>query len=106
MAWIKACSADIAAGDCRGVQLDGVAVAIYNVDGRLHATSNICTHQFALLSEGYLDGEFIECPLHQARFNVTTGAVDCGPADEALQVFPVQVEGGEVMVDLGDAGKA
>ena len=104
MAWVKACSASIAAGECKGVNVSGVAVAIFNVDGSFHATSNICTHQHALLSEGYLEGEFIECPLHQGRFNVVTGAVDCPPVTEALRVFPIRIEGNDVLVDVDATG--
>jgi nitrite reductase/ring-hydroxylating ferredoxin subunit len=101
MSWIKVCPADIDVGECKGVAADGVAVAIYNVDGTLHATSNICTHQHALLSEGYLEGEFIECPLHQGRFNVVTGETDGGPVTEPVRVYPIRIEGGEVFVDVG-----
>lgn len=102
MSWVKACRADIAAGECKGVQVNGVPLAIFNVEGELHATSNICTHQHALLSDGYLEGDFIECPLHQARFNVKTGASEGLPDAPNLQVFALRIENGEVMVEIMD----
>ncbi|SFU09328.1 non-heme iron oxygenase ferredoxin subunit [Paraburkholderia aspalathi] len=103
MGWIKAiCTADIAAGECQGVELNGIEIAIYNVDGRFHATSNICTHQKAYLTEGYLDGEFIECPLHQGRFNVVTGDADGAPVTQPVRVFPIVVEGTDVLIDVGN----
>ena len=103
MAWIRVCAADIAAGECKGVAADGVPVAVYNIDGTLRATSNICTHQEALLSEGYLEDGFIECPLHQGRFNVVTGEAQGDPVTEPIKVYPVRVQDGHVEVQV-DAG--
>jgi nitrite reductase/ring-hydroxylating ferredoxin subunit len=101
MAWTKvACPADIGGGECKGVHIDGVEVALYNVKGRFYATSNICTHQRTLLTEGYLEGEYIECPLHQGRFNVITGEAEGPPVKVALRVFPVRIEDGEIQVDV------
>ncbi len=103
MAWTKACPASLSAGACKGVTLNGISVAIYNIDGQLHATSNVCTHQEALLTEGYLEGEFIECPLHQGRFNVVTGAPDGSMVTEPIRVFPIRVEAGHIEVDTDTA---
>jgi nitrite reductase/ring-hydroxylating ferredoxin subunit len=103
MAWVKACAANLAAGECKGVHVDGVEVAIFNVGGTLHATSNICTHQRAFLSEGYLEDEFIECPLHQGRFNVVTGAAEGPPVTDPLRVFPIRLEGSDVLVDVASS---
>lgn len=101
MSWSKACKADIEAGACKGVVVDGENVAIFNVEGTFHATSNVCTHQFALLTDGYVDGDVIECPLHQGRFSIRTGAPEGDPVTESIKVFPIRVEGGEVFVDIG-----
>ena len=53
---------------------NGLSVALYVVDGEYFATADLCTHGQASLSDGFLDGELIECPLHQGTFNVKTGA--------------------------------
>lgn len=100
MSWAKACAANIAAGQCKGVVVGEQNIAVFNIDGRFHATSNVCTHQFALLSEGYVDGDVIECPLHQGRFSILTGEAEGDPVTQPIKVYPVRVEAGEVYVDL------
>lgn len=99
--WTPACPATVAPGECRGVALAGHNLAIFNLDGSFHATSNVCTHQFALLSDGYVDGGVIECPLHQGRFDIRTGAAEGDPVTVPIKVYPVNVADGTVFVDLG-----
>jgi nitrite reductase/ring-hydroxylating ferredoxin subunit len=69
-------------------------VAVFNVDGSFYATQDECTHKKGPLSEGELDGSMVTCPYHGAQFNVCTGAVLRGPAQEALKTFRVTVDGG------------
>lgn len=59
-------------GDVLGVTLGEREIALYNLDGDIYATDNVCTHAFAQLSQGWLDGDIIECPLHGGRFEVKT----------------------------------
>lgn len=80
--------------------IDGEQIALYLVDGDVFATHNVCTHQFALLSDGYLEDGCIECPLHQGKFDVRTGAAMCAPATEPLKTYRVHVEGNDVLIDL------
>lgn len=75
-------------------------LAIYNVGGTVYCTDNVCTHGNALLSDGFLDGFEIECPFHQARFDVRDGRVMCEPASKPMKSYPIKVEDGRVMVDL------
>ncbi len=75
-------------------------LALYRVDGDFFVTDNICTHQYALLSDGYLEDGCIECPLHQARFDIRTGKALCAPASVDIKIYPVKVEAGEVLVDI------
>ena len=75
-----------------------VAVAIFNVGGSFFAVSDECTHAKASLSEGYLEGEIIECPLHRARFSVKTGVALSLPAIRSLQTFEVRIIDGHVHV--------
>jgi len=88
-----------------GVEIDGVHIALYRLHGKIFATENICPHQFALLSDGYMDERegSVECPLHQARFDIRTGAVLCGPTERQIMVFPVQIEDDRVYVDVSQA---
>lgn len=85
-----------------GIEVNGQEIAIYSVDGEYFATSNICTHQFAIMSDGFVEDGCIECPLHQARFDIRTGAVIDGPAEAALAIFPVKIDGASIMVKLPD----
>src|SRR5215470_16068892 len=95
--WQRVAAADaVAEGEMMRVAADGRAVALYRVDGRIYATDDTCTHAQACLSDGYLDGETVECPLHQARFHVPTGRVLAPPATVGLAVYAVRVEGGRI----------
>jgi nitrite reductase/ring-hydroxylating ferredoxin subunit len=90
------------------VEVRGRAIALYDVDGTVYATDDTCTHAQASLADGYLDGESIECPLHQARFHVPTGRALCAPATRDLAVHEVRVYGAEIWlrVRAGDAARA
>ena len=67
-------------------------VLLINVAGTIHACDAICTHQLYPLRSGDLDGAEITCPLHEAVFNVATGAVVTDPATEPLRLFEVRIE--------------
>lgn len=71
-------------------------VAVFNVGGKLRATQNACTHRGGPLSQGALEGSTVTCPWHGSQFDVSTGAVQRGPATAPLKTFTVVVEG-----DLG-----
>ena len=101
MAWHSvAKTSDVTEGEVIGVEIEGTPIAIYNLDGEFFATHNVCTHAFALLSDGYVDDGKIECPLHQGIFDIRSGKADEGPVDEDLQTFPVKVEGDALLVEI------
>lgn len=75
-------------------------IALYSVDGAFYATDNLCTHGHARLCDGFLEGTEIECPLHQGRFDVRTGAATCAPATGALRTYPVKTGDGRVWIKL------
>jgi 3-phenylpropionate/trans-cinnamate dioxygenase ferredoxin subunit len=81
------------------VSIGNDLIAVYKLKGQVYATSNVCTHQFALLSDGIVEDDCVECPLHQACFHVPTGQWQSGPACEPLKTYPVRVEGDLVFVD-------
>jgi nitrite reductase/ring-hydroxylating ferredoxin subunit len=84
---------DVPPGKMKVVKVKGEAVVVYNVDGKFYATINECTHVGAPLDEGELEGTTITCPWHFSCFDVTSGKVTCGPADEDLRVYKVEVVG-------------
>jgi naphthalene 1,2-dioxygenase system ferredoxin subunit len=92
---------DVPEEDVVGVETAGKDVALYNVDGQVYATDNICTHGHARLCDGFLEGFEIECPLHQGKFDIRDGRPTCQPVTEAVRTYPVKIENGRVFVDLG-----
>ena len=90
--------ADVPEGDVIAVTVGDQEIALYGVDGEVYATANICTHGHARLCEGFLEGNEIECPLHQGRFDVTNGKPILEPVTEAIRTFPVKIEDGQVLL--------
>lgn len=100
--WVTVASASgLAPGDIAGAKVGGAEIVVYNVDGAFYATSNICTHADAFLSDGWLDGDEIECPLHAGRFDVRTGKALCAPVEVDVKTYPVRVIDDEVQVRIG-----
>jgi 3-phenylpropionate/trans-cinnamate dioxygenase ferredoxin subunit len=93
-------TSDLEDDEVRGVEIGGRKLAVFRIEGDFHVTDNVCTHQFALLSEGYLEDGCIECPLHQGRFDIRTGKAQCAPATKDLTTYPVMVEAGAVLAEI------
>ncbi|OLT18182.1 (2Fe-2S)-binding protein [Pseudonocardia sp. CNS-139] len=97
--WTEVCAlADLGPGTATTVPGACPPVAVFNVDGELFAVDDTCTHAEYSLSQGYLDGDAVECELHFATFSVRTGAALTAPAQEPLGTYPVEVEAGRVFV--------
>jgi nitrite reductase/ring-hydroxylating ferredoxin subunit len=75
------------------VEVEDELVAVYNVNGSYYATQNACTHAEGPLDEGELNGKIAICPWHGSCFDVTSGAVTCGPAKDPLRTYRVEVDG-------------
>ena len=88
-------------GAMMGVEIGDLQIAIYNVDGEIFATDNTCTHAFAMLTDGFLDGDIIECPLHGGCFNVKNGEGQGAPIPENLKTYPVRIVGDDIQVQIG-----
>jgi len=82
------------------VEVDGRAIAVFNVDGTYYAIDDVCTHDGGPLAEGELMGCEIECPRHGARFDVRTGKPLCMPAIEPVAVHATEVQGDDIYVAL------
>ena len=101
MVWHKLANfADIAEEAPLETGVGDLPLALYKVEGAVYCTANICTHAEAFLSDGYLDGFEIECPLHGARFDIRDGRVLCQPGDKDIATYPVKIDDGEVYVDI------
>ena len=99
--WVKAADRGaLAAGEVLGVTIGGREIALYDLDGEVFATSDVCTHAYARLSDGWFDREEIECPLHAGRFDVRSGKALCPPVTDDLKTFPVRIVGGEIQIKV------
>lgn len=101
MSWIKLCeAADVKPGEMIPAEAEGLPpLAVYNVDGEFYVTSNVCTHNVATLTDGYLEGDIVECPLHGGCFNVKTGVPAHFPCTEPLPVYKTELRDGAVFVE-------
>lgn len=97
--WVDVARADeLPAGGYRSVLVDGVRIAVFNLDGEYYAIEDVCTHDGGILTGGEVDGDEVVCPRHGARFCIRTGAVRLPPAYEDVAAFPVRIEDGVVQV--------
>ena len=90
---------DIASGEMRVFDVAGTKVNIASVDGQLHAFDDTCTHKACSLATGKLDGTTVTCPCHGSQFDVTTGEVLRGPAQQPVRSRLVQLEGESLLVE-------
>lgn len=93
-------TADIPPGERDIFEINGVYLAVFNIDGTFYAIEDCCTHDDGPLAEGQLHGFQIECPRHGARFDVRTGAALTMPAVTPTRRFAVRVEGDTIQVQM------
>ncbi|HXF82043.1 MAG TPA: non-heme iron oxygenase ferredoxin subunit [bacterium] len=93
---------DVPPGTGRVVQAGGKALAVFNINGVCFALDNRCTHVGGPLGQGRVDGGTVICPWHGSRFDIATGNVLGPPARRPVATYPVTVEGGVILVDLGE----
>ncbi|MFI7589009.1 non-heme iron oxygenase ferredoxin subunit [Spongisporangium articulatum] len=87
-------------GSAHQVFVGGEMLAIVkDSEGTIHAIEDTCTHAMISLSEGDVDGCTIECWLHGSRFDLRTGEPTGLPAITPVEVYPVKIEGDDVLVD-------
>jgi len=92
--------ANVKDGEPVGVYLDHLpALAVYNVDGDIFVTDNLCTHGNAMLTDGYQDGGIIECPFHGGSFVIATGAAKAFPCQVPVKAYAVSIDDGWVCID-------
>ena len=89
---------DVAEGTLYGIDVNEEPVLLVRIGGALHAIGRICTHEYADLAEGELDGKCVVCPLHGSRFDVLTGQALTLPAVLPEPVYDVAVADGVIYV--------
>ncbi len=93
--WVRVPLGPLGDDEMERVRVEGRDIAVYRSQGRLCATSNVCTHGAALLTDGWLEDGVIECPLHGGRFDVATGKGLGAPIDQDLACYALrETDGG------------
>jgi nitrite reductase/ring-hydroxylating ferredoxin subunit len=96
---LELCSADdVAPGAAIRVEIDDLALAVFNVGGEFYVTDDQCTHGPGLLSEGYIEDDVVECNFHNGQFNIRTGEVVSPPCMIAVKTYPATVVDGKVTI--------
>jgi len=97
--WVNAAPVGaFAPNQCVVVDVDGIAVAVFNLEGEFLAIEDQCSHEESTLSDGEIEGETIICPRHGAKFALRTGEALSAPAYEPVATFRVRVADGMVQV--------
>jgi nitrite reductase/ring-hydroxylating ferredoxin subunit len=93
-------AADLPPGSVKSFEVNGEPVAVYNIEGSFYATGALCTHAFADLADGILEGDVIECSMHLGAFHVPSGKAVQAPCFTDLKTFRTEVKEGQVYVHL------
>lgn len=86
--------------DIAQVKIGSLAIAVYCAEGKIYATQDLCTHEHAYLSDGVVIDCVVECPFHQGRFDVRTGAALSAPVIVPLKTYPVKIVDGKIYVNV------
>lgn len=99
--WVRLCGLAEAppVGRVMEAEVEGVAVCLANVNGELSALDNVCPHRQGPLGQGWIEGGAVVCPWHSWAFDVKTGQA-LYPEKERVDVFPLRVEGEDILVDI------
>jgi 3-phenylpropionate/trans-cinnamate dioxygenase ferredoxin subunit len=86
----------------RRFDVRGHAIALVRVEDDFYALSDTCSHEDYSLSEGEVFGEEceLECWKHGSTFDLRTGEPRSLPATKAVPVYPVKIEGDDVLVEI------
>lgn len=91
---------DVGEGELKKVMLGNEPVALFKVDGKFYATTNICAHEQCELDENHaIHGDIVECTCHGSQYEIKTGANVLPPASEPLKTYKLTIENGDVYVE-------
>ena len=91
---------DVGVGEALKSKRTDCTLAVFNLDGAFFITDDACTHGPGSLSEGFIDGDHIECNFHQGVFNIRTGAIVQPPCVVPVKTYLTVVEEGVVYIDV------
>jgi toluene monooxygenase system ferredoxin subunit len=90
---------DLWSGEMMGLEVDGKAILLINVDDQIYAYADVCPHQKSRLSEGSLMGKTLRCARHHWEFDVCSGS-GVNPQNSCLKIFPIRLDGQDILVDI------
>ena len=90
----------LSTGEMQAFEVNSLTIAIANVGGRFYAFGNVCTHLQCPLVKGELEGTTVTCACHGSQFDVTSGAVLRGPAQEPVESYQTILEGDSLQVEV------
>jgi nitrite reductase/ring-hydroxylating ferredoxin subunit len=93
-------AADVAPGTALKIEIEDLALAVFNVGGEFFVTDDACTHGPGSLSEGYVEDDVVECNFHNGQFNIRTGEVVSPPCMVPVKTYPAMVVDGKVTIDV------
>lgn len=92
---------DLKEGQVKGVKIEGEEIALYLMGGQVFATSDICTHEFCIISDNFdVQGSEVECTCHGSKYNYETGENTAPPSAAPLPTYKTKVENGEIFVEV------
>jgi len=91
---------ELEAGDVTPVQFNTLLLAVYDAVDGVYVSDARCTHAGANLCDGYFDGKYIECPLHQGLFDARTGQAKAAPATRELTMYRARIKDGVVQIAM------
>lgn len=101
MNWMSVCKiSDLNEDEPKAIEIDNKKIGLFQIDSNFFAIENVCPHAFALLTEGFIEGSTVECPLHEAIFDIPTGQLESGPGCRNLCTYPVRVENDDLQIQL------
>ena len=98
---IDLCSAaEVSPGSALKVETGSLVLAVFNVDGEFFVMDDLCSHGPGSLSEGYIDGDVVECNFHNGQFNIKTGEVVAPPCMVPMKIYKTVVENDRVFIEM------
>src|SRR5262249_56319264 len=98
---VELCSAgEVAYGTALKGETHGLTLAVFNVDGEFYVMDDACTHGPGSLSEGYIEGDVVECNFHNGQFNIRTGEVVLPPCMIPMKTYAAIIEDGKVFIEV------
>ena len=91
---------ELASGERKLIDLNGVRIALFNIDGKYYCIGDVCSHDDGPVAEGECIGFEIECPRHGARFDVRDGKVLSFPAIRDIPTYPVSINRNSVQIEI------